>query len=170
MASLFDRTLPSVVLALDRTLRRFGGAPSHALTDNERTVSLDQVCGIAVRNSRIVSVARHYGLTIESCVPADLQWKGGSEATVRVARRIVPTDNHLPAPPTGASPSSTPPALSSRTSSMPDSTAPPAGARRRCSPVSAPARTPLPEVPHTLCIGETRRVSWQATNSVGGAI
>ena len=29
---------------------------------------------------------------------------------------------------------------------------------------------PLPETPHTLCFGETRRVSWQATISVGGAI
>jgi hypothetical protein len=51
-----------VVLALDRTLRRFGGAPSYALTDNERTVSVGQVCGIAVRNPKIVAASRHYGL------------------------------------------------------------------------------------------------------------
>ena len=37
-------------MALDRALRAFGGAPTYALTDNERTVSVDHVCGIAVRN------------------------------------------------------------------------------------------------------------------------
>jgi hypothetical protein len=30
---LWDRTMPSVVMALDRTLRGFGGAPTYALTD-----------------------------------------------------------------------------------------------------------------------------------------
>ncbi|MBV9334592.1 MAG: transposase family protein, partial [Solirubrobacterales bacterium] len=89
---LRDKTLPSVVLGLDRSLRVFGGAPSYALTDNERTVSVDHVCGIAVRNPQIVAVARHYGLTIATCVPADPQSKGGSEATVRVAKAdLVPT-------------------------------------------------------------------------------
>jgi transposase len=47
--ALWDRTMPSVVMALDRALRAFGGAPTYALTDNERTVSVDQICGIAVR-------------------------------------------------------------------------------------------------------------------------
>jgi hypothetical protein len=41
-------------------------------------------------------VARHYGLTIATCVPADPQSKGGSEATVRVAKAdLVPTDHNL---------------------------------------------------------------------------
>jgi transposase len=54
------------------------------------------VCGIAVRNPQIVSVARHYGLTITTCVPADPQSKGGSEATVRIAKAdLVPTDHNL---------------------------------------------------------------------------
>jgi hypothetical protein len=69
---LRDKTLPSVVMGLDRVLGRFGGCPSYALTDNERTVSVDHVCGIAVRNPQIVSVARHYGVTIATCVPAVL--------------------------------------------------------------------------------------------------
>ena len=51
---LWDKTLPSVVLALDRALRRFGCGPTYALTDNERTVTSDHVCGIAVRNPKIV--------------------------------------------------------------------------------------------------------------------
>jgi hypothetical protein len=91
---LWDRTLASVVLALDRTLRRFGGAPTYALTDNERTVSIDQVCGIAVRNPKIVAASRHNGLTIATCAPADPESKGGSEATVRIAKAgLVPTDH-----------------------------------------------------------------------------
>src|SRR5579875_1625704 len=93
---LWDKTMPSVVMALDRALRRFGSAPTYALTDNERTVSIDQVCGIPVRNPQIVSVGRHYGLTIATCVPADPQSKGGSEATVKIARAdLVPTDHNL---------------------------------------------------------------------------
>ena len=112
---LWDRTMASVVMALDRALRRFGGAPTYALTDNERTVSIDQVlCGIAVRNPRIVSVARHYGLTIASCVPADPESKGGSEATVRVAKAdLVPTSTTC-ARPMRTSRSSSSPARSSR--------------------------------------------------------
>ena len=93
---LRDKTMPSVVIGLDRALRLFGGAPTYALTDNEKTVSVDHVCGIAVRNAMIVEVARHYGLTIATCVPADPQSKGGSEATVRVAKAdLVPTDHNL---------------------------------------------------------------------------
>ena len=94
--TLWDRTMPSVVMALDRALRAFGGAPTYALTDNERTVWIDQICGVAVRNPRMVSVGRHYGLTIATCVPADPQSKGGSEATVRIARAdLVPTEHNL---------------------------------------------------------------------------
>ena len=72
---LADRTLASLCSALDRTLRRFGGAPTYALTDNERTVTADHVCGIPVRNPRIVACSRHYGLTVATCVPADPQSK-----------------------------------------------------------------------------------------------
>src|SRR3954452_3442248 len=93
---LWDRTMPSVVIALDRALRRFGGAPTYALTDNAKTVSIDHIAGIAVRNPQIVSVGRHYGLTIATCVPADPESKGGSEATVRIAKAdLVPTEHNL---------------------------------------------------------------------------
>ena len=94
--ALRDRTLPSVVMALDRTLRILGGAPTYALTDNERTVTTDHVCGIAIRNPQMVSASRHYGLTVATCVPADPESKGGSEATVRIAKAdLVPTDHNL---------------------------------------------------------------------------
>ncbi len=85
-----------MVMAIDRALRAFGGASSYALTENERTVSVDHVCGIAVRNPTIVAVGRHYGLTVATCVPADPQSKGGSEATVRIAKAdLVLTEHNL---------------------------------------------------------------------------
>ncbi len=72
-----DKTMPTVIACLDTTLRRLGGVPVYALTDNEKTVTTDHVARIAVRNPLIVDVGRHYGLTIRTCVPADPQTKGG---------------------------------------------------------------------------------------------
>ncbi len=49
-----------------------------------------------MRNPQIVAVGRHYGLSIATCVPADPQSKGGSEATVRIAKAdVVPTEHNL---------------------------------------------------------------------------
>jgi transposase len=167
---LWDRTMASVVMALDRTLRRLGGAPTYALTDNERTVSIDQVCGIAVRNPQIVAVGRHYGLTVATCVPADPQSKGGSEATVRIATAdLVPTDHNLRA-------------------AYDDFAELELECERFCDRVNTrehrvTRRPPavmlgeerkrlhrLPKMAHTVCFGQTRKVSWQSTISVGGAL
>jgi hypothetical protein len=82
---LRDTTMPSVVIGLDRTPRRFDGVPTHGLTDNEKTVTVEHVCGIAVRNPRMVEFSRHYGLTMATCEPADRESKGGAEATVKIA-------------------------------------------------------------------------------------
>jgi hypothetical protein len=88
--------LPTIVAYLDTTLRRLGGVPTYALTDNERTVSVDHVAGVAVRHPEIVAVGRHYGMSIRTCVPADPQSKGGSEATTRIAKAdLIPTDTNL---------------------------------------------------------------------------
>jgi transposase len=93
---LRDRTMPSVIAALDATFRRLGGAPTFALTDNEKTVTDRHIAGIAVRNPQIVAVAHYYGLTIATCVPADPESKGGSESTVKLAKAdLVPTDHNL---------------------------------------------------------------------------
>jgi transposase len=167
---LWDRTMASVVMALDRALRAFGGAPTYALTDNERTVSTDHIAGIAVRNPQIVAVARHYGPSIETCVPADPQSKGGSEATVRIAKAdLVPTEHNL-------------------RGDYEDFAALEAACVEFCDRVNAREHRitrraaavmlaeererlhKLPEVPHTVCFGQTRKVSWQSTISVGGAI
>ena len=168
--ALADRTLPSVILGLDRVLRAIGGAPTYVLTDNERTVTIDHVCGIAVRNPRIVAAARHYGFVIQTCVPADPQSKGGSEATVRIAKAdLVPTDHNLRAD-------------YASFAELEDA------CRVFCARVNGRVhrvtqRTPelmlaqelgrlhpLPALAHTLCFGETRKVSEQSTISIGSAL
>ena len=91
-----DKSLPTVIACIDVTLRRFGGCPTYALTDNEKTVTIDHVARIAIRNRDMVAAAGHYGLTVATCLPADAPSKGGSEATVRVAKAdLVPTDANL---------------------------------------------------------------------------
>jgi hypothetical protein len=96
---ILDKTLPTVIACIDATLRRFGGCPTYALTDNEKTVTTTHVARIAIRNPAMVAAARHYGLTVATCVVADPESKGGSEATVRIsAADLVPCDaNLLPA-------------------------------------------------------------------------
>lgn len=167
---LRDKTLASVVIGLDRALRMIDGVPTYALTDNEKTVTVEHVCGIAVRNATIVEVSRHYGLTIATCEPADPQSKGGSEATVRVAKAdLVPTDHNLR-----------------------DQYADWQALERACQEFMADVNTRphratrqpplfllaqehehmhrLPRLPHTLCFGQTRKVDRQSTVSVGDAI
>jgi transposase len=166
--AVWDRTLPTIVACLDTTLRRLGGVPTYALTDNERTVSVDHVAGVAVRHPEIVAVGRHYGMTIRTCVPADPQSKGGSEATVRIAKAdLVPTETNL--------------AEEYRVFGQLE-----AACRQWCEEINArvhretrrpPAEMlaeerarlhPLPTQPFTVAFGTTRRVNWDATVSVDG--
>ena len=91
-----DKTIPSVFAALDRTFRVVGGAPTYVLTDNEKTVTVAHVAGVPVRNAQTVSFARHYGVTVLTCQPADPASKGGAEASVKLAKAdLVPTDANL---------------------------------------------------------------------------
>ena len=93
---LLDKAQPSVFAAIDTALRMAGGVPTYLLTDNEKTVTVEHIAGIPVRNPTTLSFARHYGLTIATCLPADPASKGGSEATVRVAKAdLVPTQANL---------------------------------------------------------------------------
>jgi hypothetical protein len=93
---LLDKSQPSVLAAIDVALRRIGGVPTYLLTDNEKTVTVEHVAGVPVRNPAAVAFARHYGLTVATCLPADPATKGGSEATVRIAKAdLVPTTANL---------------------------------------------------------------------------
>ena len=94
--ALRDRTIPSVFAALDATFRLVGGAPTYVLTDNEKSVTIEHVARIAVRNPQIVTFARYYGVTVLTCQPRDPASKGGVENAVKLAKAdIVPTETNL---------------------------------------------------------------------------
>lgn len=168
MLAVWDRSLPRSWPAWTPPLRRLGGVPTYALTDNERTVSVDHVAGIAVRHPEIVAVGRHYGMTIRTCVPADPQSKGGSEATVRIAKAdLVPTSaNLLEEYRTFSQLETACREFCEQVNARPhrETGRPPADAQ-------AEERTrlhPLPGQPFTVAFGATRRVNWDATVSVEG--
>jgi hypothetical protein len=59
-------------------------------------VTTDRVAGVPVRHPVVVAGARHYGLEVQTCVVADPESKGGSEATVKLAKAdLVPTEANL---------------------------------------------------------------------------
>ena len=93
---VWDRTLPTLIACLDAMLRRIGGVPVYALTDNEKTVTVEHVAGVPVRHPEIVAVGRYYGMTVHTCVPYDPESKGGPEATVKIAKAdLVPAEANL---------------------------------------------------------------------------
>lgn len=93
---LRDKTMPSVFAALDQTFRRLGGVPTYVLTDNEKTVTVEHIAGIAVRNPQLVAFAHHYSVTVHTCVPADPASKGGTESSVKISKAdLVPKDANL---------------------------------------------------------------------------
>jgi transposase len=113
----WDRTLPTVVACLDETLRRFGGSPTYALTDNERTVTIDRIAGIGVRHPEIVAAGRHYGLQI-----VDPESKGGSRRRCASPRPTSSRPRRTPFRHTARSPSCARPVTPSARRSTPEST------------------------------------------------
>jgi transposase len=165
---VWDKTIPTIVSCLDTTLRRMGGVPTYALTDNEKTVSIDHVATIAVRNPEIVEVGRHYGMTVRTCMPADPQSKGGSEATVRIAKAdLVPTEaNLLDQYRTFAELEAACRMFCQEVNDRPHRET-----RRRPTEALAEEATrlhPLPAQPFTVAFGTTRRVNWDCTISFEG--
>jgi transposase len=91
-----DKTMPSVFAALDVTFRRLGGVPTYVLTDNEKTVTVEHIAGIPVRNPKLVAFAEHYSVIVHTCVPADPASKGGTESSVKIGKAdLVPKDTNL---------------------------------------------------------------------------
>jgi transposase len=74
--STWDRTLPTLLSCVDTALRRLGGAPTYALTDNEKTVTVEHVARVAVRHPEIVAAGRYYGMQVATCVPFDQRFRG----------------------------------------------------------------------------------------------
>ncbi|MEJ5255573.1 MAG: IS21 family transposase [Acidimicrobiales bacterium] len=164
----WDRTLPTVIACVDASMRRWGGAPTYWLTDNERTVTTGHVAGIAVRHPMIVAAGLHYGVTIATCVPADPESKGGSEATVRIAKAdLVPTEtnlrNHYGS---WAELAEACEAFMAKVNGREHRIT-----RRVPAEMLAEEQRRLhrlPDVAYTAAFGETRRVSWSSTISFGG--
>ena len=77
--------MPTLLGCPDATLRVIGGAPT-----------VEHIARVPIRHPDVVAAGRHYGITNRTCVPADLQSKGGVEATVRIAKAdLVPTEANL---------------------------------------------------------------------------
>ena len=165
---VWDRTLPSLLACLDATLRSIGGAPTYALTDNEKTVTVEHIARVPVRHPDIVAAGRHYGMTIRTCVPADPQSKGGTEASVRIAKAdLVPTEaNLLEQYATFGELDQACRMLCEQVNSRPHRVT-----GRAPVEMLAEERARLhvlPEQPVTVAFGQTRRVCWDGTISVAG--
>lgn len=166
----WDRTLPTVVGCLDHSMRTWGGTPTYWLTDNEKPVTVTHIAGIAVRNPNLVAAAAHYGVTVTTCVPFDPESKGGSEATVRVAKAdLVPTEANLVEEYSAwAELVEACEAFTTEINSRPHR-----ATRRPPAEMLTEERAHLhrlPDVAYTAAFGETRKVSWSATISFGGVI
>lgn len=166
---ILDRSIPSVIQALDRTFRHIGGIPTYVLTDNERSVSLDHVAHIAIRNPHMVSVAVYYGFSLATCVPYDPESKGGSESTVRVSKAdLIPKEVNLLEDYRSLGDLQEACAawmekVNTRIHSV---------TKKAPSEQLSIERTMLhavPEAPYTLAFGESRSVSWSSTIKYKGA-
>lgn len=121
-----------------------------------------------VRNPEIVQVGHHYGMTIQTCVPADPQSKGGSEATVRIAKRdVVPTAVNLREQYRSFA------ELEQACRDFCDEVNHRPHRETRRDPAAmlaeeGPRLHALPAEPFTVAFGTTRRVSWDGTISVEG--
>ncbi len=167
--ALSDKTMPSVIAALDQTFRIIGGAPTYLLTDNERSVTTAHVANIAVRNRTMLAASLYYGSTLATCVPYDPESKGGSESTVKLAKAdILPTDFNLRGHYASFSELETACAetmdqLNSRIHSV---------TRRVPHEMLEEERTTLHAIakePYSLSLGTTRSISWSSTISYFGA-
>ncbi len=167
--ALHDRTMPSVVSALDRTFRLIGGATTYVLTDNEKTVTDRHIAGVPVRNETMVAASNYYGVTICTCVPYDPESKGGSESSVKIAKAdLVPTEANL--------------LDEYRSFAELEAACAAAMATFNGRVHSVTRRVPqdalagelsflhrVPDAPYTVAFGESRRVGWSSTISFRGA-
>jgi hypothetical protein len=117
--ALLGKTAPSVMAAIDQAVRMFGGVPTYALTDNEKTVTVEHVAGVPVRNAQMLDFARHYGLTFATCVPADPRARAAARTLSRSRRRTWWRARRTCCRPTPASPNSSRPVGCSASRSTP---------------------------------------------------
>jgi transposase len=167
--ALPDRTFPSLVSALDRTFRMVGGASTYLLTDNEKTVTTRHVAGLAVRNRELLGVAHYYGVGVHTCVVADPESKGGTEATVRIAKAdVLPRPDNLVAAYEDFAALER--ACDEATTRFNTRVHRETGARPIDRLVTESAQLhPIPAEPYSVALGETRTVSWSSLISFQGS-
>mgnify|MGYP003377813943 CR=1 FL=1 len=153
----------------ERSFRLLGGAPTYALTDNEKTVTERHVAALPVRNPKIVSAGVYYGVSIETCVPYDPESKGGSEATVRIAKAdLVPSEANL------RDDYDSWEQLEDACRAFMDRVNSRVHAVTRRRPVDMLVEEQakfhrIPDEPYTVAFGESRTVSWSSTIQFRGA-
>jgi len=111
-------------------------------------------------------VARHYGTTIRTCLPADPETKGGSESTVKIAKAdLVPRDVNLREQYQTFGELE---AACRQFCEEVNSRIHKATRRRPAERLAEEAHRlhPLPRQPFTAAFGTTRRVCWDSTISV----
>ncbi|MDE2769388.1 MAG: IS21 family transposase [Chloroflexota bacterium] len=93
---VYDRKQPSLIGCLSEAMAIFGGTPAHWLTDNQKAITPGRIANLPLKHPEMVRFARHYGTTMQLCMPADPQTKGGSERTVALAKQdLLPSDLNL---------------------------------------------------------------------------
>ncbi|WKK23826.1 IS21 family transposase [Streptomyces olivoreticuli] len=153
----WDRTLPTLISCIDSMLRAMGGAPTYALTDNEKTVTIERVAGVAVRHPR----SSRPGVTTASrstpVFPLILSRRAARRPRSASRRPTWCPRTRTCGASTAASPNSAAPARSSASRSTTGPTARPARPRPRCWTSNASGSTSFPR-PRTLALGESRQV------------
>jgi hypothetical protein len=117
----------------------------------------------------MVAAGNHYGVTITTCVPADPESKGGSEATVRIAKAdLVPTDTNLrDGYESWSEQVEACEAFMARVNGRPHRVT-----RRQPAEMLSEEQQRLhrlPEAAFMAAFGETRKVTWSSTISYGGS-
>ncbi len=129
------------------------------LTDNEKSVTIEHVARIPVRNQQIVAFGRHYGVTVHTCQPREPASKGGVENAVKLAKAdIVPTDTNLAEQYesfTALQDACT--AFMAKVNHRVHSTT--KGVPADMLTIEARQLHPVPEMAHTITFGETRQVA-----------
>ena len=129
------------------------------LTDNEKTVTVEHVAGVAVRNPAAVALGAAVRLTVATCLPADPDQQGrvGGDGAGRRRPTWCPRRRTCLTP-TAASPSWRPPARCSPSRSTPGARRVTRRAPARCSPRSGPGCTGRPRRRSPQRFGVTRTV------------
>jgi hypothetical protein len=163
----WDQTSATLAGCLDSMFRLVGGVPDYVLTDNAKTVTVEHIAGMPVRNPGIVELGRHYGTVFCTCVPYDPQSKGGVEASVRLAKAdLLPKKANLRGDYNSvAGLAEAWAAFMARVNGRPHSET-----RRRPAEMLDAERAflhPVPGEPHTAALGQSRLVGADQTISLG---